>query len=164
MKSAIAAVLPALLLTACVAVPPTTPQVPQVKTEALGLTGAPAPHIAADWWTQFRDPQIEKLAGLVMTGNPTLQGALARLRAAHVKVLLTGMKAQRNLGAEYVRRFDAIYPRLAKETGVVFYPFLLDGVALNPKLNQADGMHPNPDGVKVIVARILPFVLKALKP
>src|SRR6266702_4867895 len=89
-----------------------------------------------------------------------LRAILARLKAAHVKVLLTGMHAQRNLGAEYVQQFDAIYPRLAKDYNVLFYPFILDGVALNPKLNQADGMHPNPAGVKVIVARILPLVKK----
>lgn len=89
-----------------------------------------------------------------------LRAILTRLKAAKVKVLLTGMKAQRNLGPEYVKAFDAIYPRLAKQQGVLFYPFILDGVALNSKLNQADGMHPNPDGVKVIVARILPLVKK----
>ncbi len=85
---------------------------------------------------------------------------LTRLKAAKVKVLLTGMKAQRNLGADYVKSFDEIYPRLAKEYGVLFYPFMLDGVALNPKLNQADRIHPNPEGVKVMVARILPLVKK----
>ena len=53
-----------------------------------------------------------------------------------------------------------IYPRLAKDYNVLFYPFFLDGVALNPKLNQADGMHPNPAGVKIIVARMLPYVKK----
>ena len=89
-----------------------------------------------------------------------LRAILDKLRAAHVKVLLTGMHAQRNLGADYVRQFDAIYPRLAGDYNVLFYPFILDGVALNPKLNQADGMHPNPAGVKVIVARILPYVKK----
>ncbi len=89
-----------------------------------------------------------------------LRAILARLKAAHVKVLLTGMHAQRNLGADYVKEFDAIYPRLAKDYNVLFYPFILDGVALNPKLNQADGMHPNPAGVKIIVARILPLVKK----
>jgi acyl-CoA thioesterase-1 len=89
-----------------------------------------------------------------------LRAILARLQAAHVKVLLTGMHAQRNLGADYVKQFDAIYPRLAKDYDVLFYPFFLDGVALNPKLNQADGMHPNPAGVKVIVTRMLPYVKK----
>ena len=89
-----------------------------------------------------------------------LRAVLDRLKAAHVKVLLTGMHAQRNLGADYVKQFDAIYPRLAKDYDVLFYPFFLDGVALNPKLNQADGMHPNPAGVKVIVTRMLPIVKK----
>ena len=89
-----------------------------------------------------------------------LRAILAKLKAAHIKVLLTGMHAQRNLGADYVKEFDAIYPRLAKDGNVLFYPFILDGVALNPKLNQADGMHPNPAGIKIIVARILPLVKK----
>jgi len=89
-----------------------------------------------------------------------LRAILDKLKAAHVKVLLTGMHAQRNLGADYDKQFDPIYPRLAKDYNLLFYPFILDGVALNPKLNQADGMHPNPAGVKVIVARILPYVKK----
>jgi len=89
-----------------------------------------------------------------------LRAILDKLKAAHIKVLLTGMHAQHNLGAEYVQEFDGIYPRLAKDYPVIFYPFILDGVALNPKLSQADGMHPNPAGVKVIVARILPDVKK----
>ena len=92
-----------------------------------------------------------------------LRAILGKLKADHIKVLLTGMHAQRNLGAQYVKEFDSIYPRLAKDYGVLFYPFILDGVALNPKLNQADGMHPNPAGVKVIVARILPMVEKLVK-
>jgi acyl-CoA thioesterase-1 len=87
-----------------------------------------------------------------------LRAILDKLKAAHVKVLLTGMHAQRNLGADYVRQFDSIYPRLAKDYKVLFYPFFLDGVALKPALNQADGMHPNPTGVKVIVAHMLPYV------
>jgi acyl-CoA thioesterase-1 len=91
-----------------------------------------------------------------------LRAILVKLKSSHVQVLLCGMKAQRNLGPDYVKQFDAIYPRLAKETGVLFYPFLLDGVAMNPKLNQGDGMHPNPAGVKVIVQRILPSVKKLL--
>jgi acyl-CoA thioesterase-1 len=87
-----------------------------------------------------------------------LRGILTRLRAAKIPVLLCGMGAQRNLGPEYVKRFDGIYPRLAKEYGVLFYPFMLDGVALKRELNQPDGMHPNPAGVKVIVNRMLPLV------
>jgi acyl-CoA thioesterase-1 len=91
-----------------------------------------------------------------------LRAILTVLQKDHVAVLLTGMKAQRNLGADYVNQFDAIYPRLAKDYHVVFYPFFLDGVAMNPKLNQADGMHPNPAGVKIVVARMLPYVKKML--
>ncbi len=91
-----------------------------------------------------------------------ISAVLEKLKAAHVKVLLLGMKAPRNLGPEYAAEFDPIYPRLAKKYDVMLYPFVLDGVALNPKLNQADGMHPNPAGVKVIVSRILPYVKKLL--
>ena len=92
-----------------------------------------------------------------------LRAILTRLKSVKVKVLLTGMMAQRNLGADYVKSFDGIYPRLAKEQGVLFYPFMLDGVALNRKLNLADGIHPNPDGVKVIVARMLPLLKKLIQ-
>jgi acyl-CoA thioesterase-1 len=92
-----------------------------------------------------------------------LRAILTRLKSVKVKVLLTGMMAQRNLGADYVKSFDGIYPRLAKEQGVLFYPFMLDGVALNRKLNLADGIHPNPEGVKVIVARMMPLVKKLVQ-
>jgi acyl-CoA thioesterase I len=91
-----------------------------------------------------------------------LRAILTTLQKDHIAVLLTGMQAQRNLGADYVKAFDGIYPRLAKDYNVVFYPFFLDGVALNPKLNQADGMHPNPAGEKIVVARMLPYVEKML--
>ena len=87
-----------------------------------------------------------------------LRAILTKLKSAKVPVLLTGMGAQRNLGPEYVKKFDSIYPRLAKEYGVLFYPFILDGVAMKRELNQNDGMHPNPAGVKVIVNRILSLV------
>ena len=93
-----------------------------------------------------------------------LRTILTILQKDHVAVLLTGMKAQRNLGSDYAGQFDAIYPRLAKDYNVGFYPFFLDGVAMNPKLNQADGMHPNPAGVKIVVARMLPYVKKMLTP
>lgn len=87
-----------------------------------------------------------------------LTAILTRLKAAHIPVLLAGMMAPRNLGPEYAAQFDPIYPRLAKQFGTLLYPFLLDGVAMNPKLNQADGIHPNPAGVKIIVERIMPLV------
>jgi acyl-CoA thioesterase I len=89
-----------------------------------------------------------------------LRAILSTFQKDHIPVMLTGMQAQRNLGADYVSQFDAIYPKLAKEFPVIYYPFFLDGVALNPKLNQADGLHPNPAGVKIIVARMMPDVKK----
>jgi acyl-CoA thioesterase-1 len=76
--------------------------------------------------------------------------------------LLTGMKAAPNLGPEYGAAFDRIYPDLAAQYGVALYPFFLDGVAADPKLNQQDGLHPTPEGVKVIVERILPSVMALL--
>jgi len=85
-----------------------------------------------------------------------LDAILVRLEAAGLPVLLAGMLAPRNLGADYAADFDAVFPRLAKSHNVAFYPFLLDGVALDPALNQADGIHPNPAGVEVIVERLAP--------
>jgi acyl-CoA thioesterase-1 len=103
----------------------------------------------------------DALRGLKPSETEKNLGAiLARLKQAKIPVLLLGMQAPRNLGPEYAKTFDAIYPGLAKKYGVLFYPFILDGVALNPKLNQADGIHPNPKGVKIIVSHILPDVLK----
>jgi acyl-CoA thioesterase-1 len=90
-----------------------------------------------------------------------LSGILAKLKAQHIPTLLLGMKAPRNLGPEYGHAFDSIYPQLAKRYGAMLYPFVLDGVALNPKLNQSDGMHPNTAGAKIIADRIFPDV-KAL--
>ncbi len=92
-----------------------------------------------------------------------LDAILGRLRAEGVPVLLAGMLAPRNLGADYAREFDAVYPALAEAHGVAFYPFFLDGVALEPGLNQDDGIHPNAAGVAVIVERILPQVLRLLE-
>lgn len=91
-----------------------------------------------------------------------LDAILRKLGEAKVKVLLCGMYAARNLGPDYVAKFDGIYPRLAQKYGVALYPFFLDGVALDASLNQGDGMHPNPAGVKVIVDRIAPLVEKLL--
>jgi acyl-CoA thioesterase I len=82
-------------------------------------------------------------------------GALAR---RNIPVLLCGMLAPRNLGADYARAFDPMYPELAKQYGALLYPFFLDGVAADAKLNQSDGLHPTAAGVDAIVARILPKV------
>jgi acyl-CoA thioesterase I len=95
------------------------------------------------------DPSLTKAA---------LDTILRKLADRHIAVLLAGMRAPRNMGPEYARDFDAIYPALASTHPVVFYPFFLDGVAAEAKLNQGDGMHPNAAGVDAIVARILPQV------
>jgi acyl-CoA thioesterase-1 len=91
-----------------------------------------------------------------------LDRILTKLQARHVKVLLAGMYAPRNLGQAYVGEFDTVYTRLAAKHGVALYPFFLDGVAGDAALNQADGMHPNAQGVDIIVARIGPQVQKLL--
>jgi acyl-CoA thioesterase I len=93
----------------------------------------------------------------------TLAAILGKARAAHLPTLIAGMRAAPNLGPEYDRAFDAIYPDLAKAYHVALYPFFLDGVAGDPKLNQPDGLHPNAEGVEVIVQRILPAVEALLK-
>ena len=85
-----------------------------------------------------------------------------RLRERGVEVLLAGMLAPRNLGPEYADVFDPIYSDLAKAHDALLYPFFLEGVALNPDLNLSDGMHPNADGVAVIVDNILPKVEELL--
>jgi acyl-CoA thioesterase-1 len=95
------------------------------------------------------DPKVTRKA---------LGAIVTKLQARNVAILLCGMKAAPNMGADYVREFDAIYPALASTHGVVFYPFFLEGVAADRSLNQPDGLHPTAAGVDVIVERILPKV------
>ncbi|HKX64669.1 MAG TPA: hypothetical protein VJM78_05110, partial [Rhizomicrobium sp.] len=76
------ALLAALSLSACVEAPPTAPQAAEIAQSSLGLTGDAAPHAPRDWWKAFQDPQADRLAASVIANNPTLAGALARLRAA----------------------------------------------------------------------------------
>ena len=80
------------------------------------------------------------------------------LKARGIAVLLLGMLAPPNYGSDYAARFNTIYPDLSKSFGVPLYPFFLDGVAADPKLNQADGIHPTAAGVDIIVKKILPTV------
>jgi len=87
-----------------------------------------------------------------------LSDILSRLKARGIAVLLCGMLAPPNYGAEYAARFNSIYPDLAKSFSVALYPFFLEGVAADAKLNQADGIHPTPAGVDIIVTRIMPTV------
>jgi len=91
-----------------------------------------------------------------------LSAILDDLAKRHVPVLLTGMYAPPNLGAEYERQFRAVFDALGRRPGVIYDPFFLDGVATVPALNQPDGIHPNAEGVRRIVARLLPDVEKLL--
>jgi len=95
------------------------------------------------------DPKVTRAA---------LTDILTQLKARGVAVLLCGMVAPPNYGTDYASRFNAIYPDLAKSFGVPLYPFFLEGVAADARLNQADGMHPTAEGVDVIVKNILPTV------
>jgi acyl-CoA thioesterase I len=101
------------------------------------------------------------------TAKAALAAILDKARAAKLPTLLAAMRAAPNLGVDYGRDFDAIYPALAAVYGATLYPFFLDGVAGDPKLNQPDGLHPNAAGARVIVTRILPSVedlLHRVKP
>lgn len=91
-----------------------------------------------------------------------LDAIVARLVGDNRRVLIAGMLAPPNLGAEYGAAFNQVFPSVAARHGVPLYPFLLDGVAAEPDLNQEDGIHPNAAGVAVIVERMLPAVLRAL--
>ena len=96
------------------------------------------------------------------TVRANLDTMIARIQASGAKVLLAGMQAPTNWGEDYRRDFDRIYPELAQARGVALYPFLLDGVALDPQLNQADGIHPNERGVGIIVDHIAPYVVRLI--
>jgi acyl-CoA thioesterase-1 len=95
------------------------------------------------------DPKVTRSA---------LTDILTRLKARGIAVLLCGMYAPPNYGSDYASRFNAIYPELAKSFGVPLYPFFLEGVVTDAKLNQADGMHPTAEGVDIVVGNILPTV------
>ncbi len=91
-----------------------------------------------------------------------LDAIIARIKARGARVVLAGMLAPPNMGAEYSNQFNALFPELARRHDIPFYPFFLDGVAGIPALNLGDGLHPNARGVDVIVARMVPIVAKAL--
>jgi acyl-CoA thioesterase-1 len=91
-----------------------------------------------------------------------LEAMISRIQASGAKLLLTGMKAPSNWGEDYRRDFDHIYPELAQAHGVALYPFLLDGVAMDARLNQPDGLHPNERGVAVLVDHIAPLVARLI--
>ena len=96
-----------------------------------------------------------------------LAAIIDKAKKAGAKVLLCGMKAQRNLGPDYVAQFDAIYPDLAQQEGVSLYPFFMDGIirpdgTADRTLLQGDGLHPTEAGAALIVQRMMPALLPLL--
>lgn len=100
------------------------------------------------------DPKVTRAA---------LDEIIGKLKARGIAVLLCGMRAPPNLGPDYARAFDVIFPELAARHGVLFYPFFLEGVAAELGLNQRDGMHPTADGIAAIVTRIGPKVEELIR-
>jgi acyl-CoA thioesterase-1 len=91
-----------------------------------------------------------------------LAAMVAKIRKSGAKVLLAGMRAAPNWGADYQKSFDRLYPELARQDRVALYPFFLDGVAMDPRLNQADGLHPTAAGVAIVARRIAPAVVRLI--
>ena len=118
-------------------------------------------------WALADNPDVVMVA---LGGNDMLRGLepsesmenlkniLSKLQAAGKPTLLAGMLAPSNMGVRYTQEFDAIYPTLADDFDVIFYPFFLDGVALDPNLNLPDGLHPNREGIAIMVDGLMPFV------
>lgn len=88
---------------------------------------------------------------------------IEKLKAKNIPVFLTGMKAPPNMGTEYQTEFDQIYSNLATQYKLGFYPFFLEGVAAEPSLNQADAIHPNKEGVAIIVKKMVPYLISFIK-
>ena len=123
-------------------------------------------------WSEWRWAVPERTDAVILElgANDALRGLdpvrakanldkiITTLKAGGAEVLLAGMLAPRNLGERYTRAFDAIYPELAAKHGLILYPFFLDGVAMNARLNLDDGIHPNSRGVAEITKNILPSV------
>ena len=112
---------------------------------------------------------VELGANDMLRGLPTaqtqanLERIVTELQRRHIRVLLAGMRAAPNLGPDYARRFEAIYPALAHRYGIPLYPFFLDGVAGRRALIQHDGLHPTAEGAAIVVRRIVPAVRAALR-
>lgn len=92
-----------------------------------------------------------------------LKEILYILKERGVVTVLAGMEMLRNLGGEYISEFNKVYPRVAMETGVIFVPFFLEGVATVQSLNNADGIHPNEEGYTLITENLFPYIVRAIE-
>ncbi|MCG8533337.1 MAG: arylesterase [Desulfovibrionales bacterium] len=104
---------------------------------------------------------LQHLSVVKMREN--LAAMIEMVQAKDVALLFAGMESVPHYGAEYADAFDAVFPDLAVRYDVLFYPFFLEGVALDHSLNQQDGKHPNAFGVEVIVRNMLPYVVSLIK-
>lgn len=119
----------------------------------------------------FHLKQQPHLVVIVLGANDALKGldpggayaaiekTIKLLQSRHIQPVLMGIKSPRNLGGTYANKFDSIYPILAQRYNVPLYPFFLEGVALKPEYNLNDRIHPNPDGVRVLVQNTSPFLM-----
>lgn len=145
---------------------------PGTRVRAAGVSGDTSAGGAAR--VDFSVQKDTAVCVVALGGNDLLQGLdpkatkanldriIRRLRARGITVVLAGLTAPTAIGRGYSREFGAVFPALAKQYGVALYPNLLAGVAGDPKLNQRDGIHPNPAGVNIIAGRLAPVVAKAL--
>jgi acyl-CoA thioesterase I len=142
-----------------------------VRIANAGLSGDTSAGALARF--DFAVPQGTNGLLLAIGANDMLQGTspiaardnidamIVKAKARNIRVVLLGMRAPTNWGAQYRTSFDAIYPALARKHGLSLDPFVLEGVALNPSLNQSDGIHPTAVGADRIAARLTPFVARA---
>ena len=126
-------------------------------------------------WTLDGLPRRPDLAIVALGANDMLRGLpvaqtrsaldaiLTELERREVKLLVAGMIAAPNLGPDYAREFNPMFAQLARAHGATFHPFFLEGIAGDRALNQADGLHPNFQGVKRMVSAITPRVIEALR-
>jgi len=140
-----------------------------VNSSISGSTSASGPGRVA--WVLKSKPRAVLVA---LGGNDGLRGlepkemkknilaTIANIKKSGAKILLAGMMAAPNLGKDYTSRFSAVFKEIAREEKIPLYPFLLEGVAGVPKLNQPDGIHPNKEGHKILAEKIYPFLQEEL--